>query len=162
MADNDFQPRATPQSDLDLNLMMTDSVWGKPEINQELKDKLSKYYSNGKVGDDGKIQVTKESLWGLLGFYTRDMRLANLSSIDNELQTCRYMIDYANDLLLVNLVEQFLIALSRAATILETSQSKRGFLRIQMNTLRQEHLTQQIEPPKKGFFGKNIDSSGRL
>lgn len=161
-SDDSFQPRPTPQSDLDLNLMMTDSVWGKPEINQELKEKLSKYYIDGEADETGKVPITKESLWGLLGFYTRDMRLANLSDRDNELQTCRYMIDLANDLLSVNLVEQFLIALSRAATILETSQSKRGFLRIQMNTLRQEHLTQQLEPPKKGFFGKNIDSTGRL
>lgn len=141
-----------PASDLDLNLMLTDSVWGRKDISQELKDKLSNYFVQ--QTEDGQKVITKESLWGLLGFFTRDMRLGNLSHFDNELQTCRYHIDLANDLLYADMVEPFLICLSRAANILETSQSKGGFLRRQMNTLRQEHIKQELEPPKKALFGK--------
>jgi len=89
------------------------------------------------------------------------MRLGNLSSFDNELQTCRYFIDLANDLLNVDMIEPFLIALSRAATILETSQSKSGFLRKAMNTLRQESSHQNLEPPKKKFFGGKQDNGMR-
>lgn len=143
--------RTMPTSDLDLNIMLTDSMWGRKEVSQELKDKLQKYYSEKK--EDGTVEISKSSLWGLLGFFTRDMRLGNLSSFDNELQTCRYHIDLANDLLNVDMTEPFLIALSRSASILETSQSKGGFLRRMMNTLRQEHINQNMEPPKKGFFG---------
>jgi len=141
----------TPQTDLDLNLMLTNSVWGRTEVPPELKARLTKYYAG--VDEDGKPNITKESLWGLLGFYTRDMRLGNLGFFDNELQTCRYMIDLANDFLTVDMIEPFLVSLSRAATILETSQSKGGFLRRITNTLRQEHITQNIEPSKKSVLG---------
>lgn len=143
--------RPLPTNDLDLNLMLTNSVWGSREVPQELKDKLMRYYQD--IDEKGETTVTKASLWGLLGFFTRDMRLGNLSSFDNELQTCRYHIDLANDLLTVDMIEPFLVALSRSASILETSQSKGGFLRRMMNTIRQEHVQQQLEPPKKKFFG---------
>jgi hypothetical protein len=143
--------RFLPNSELDLNLMMTDSVWGRPEVSNELKEKLAKYFIQ--TNSNGKSSITKQSLWGLLGFYTRDMRLGNLSSIDGELYACRYYIDLANDLLQADMIEPFLISLSRAATILETSQSKRGFLRTIMNTLTQHHIQQNMEPPKKSLFG---------
>lgn len=153
--------RSLPQSELDLNLMLTDSVWGKTEVPPELRDKLNRYFAE--TDEEGKKIITKSSLWGLLGFYTRDMRLGFLSTFDNELQTCRYMLDLAADFLNSDYIEPFIICLSRAATILETSQSKSGFLRKQMNTLRQEYLNQNVEPPKKGFFGgrsKNQNNKG--
>lgn len=149
--------RSLPTSELDLNLMLTNSVWGRPEVNDELKERLLKYYAE--TDQDGKIKITSSSLWGLLGFYTRDMRLANLSDWNNELQTCRYMIDLANDLLSEGYTEPFIIALSRAVSIMETSQSKNGFLRRQMNTLTQKHVSQSLEPPKKGLFGGKKESS---
>jgi len=157
MADDNI--RSLPQSELDLNLMLTDSVWGKTEVPIELKDKLNRYFSE--FDDAGNKIITKSSLWGLLGFYTRDMRLGNLSTFDNELQTCRYMLDLASDLLQKDYIEPFLVCLSRVATILETSQSKGGFLRKQMNTLTQQHVSSNLEPPKKGFFGgKKKESNG--
>jgi len=152
------QMRTQPHSELDLNLMLTDSVWGKSEVSQELKDRVKKYYVE--YNEDGTPYVTKQSLWGLLGFYTRDMRLSNLSKMDNELYTCRYFINLANDFLQVDMIEPFLISLSRAATILETSQSKNGFLRRLMNTLRHEQIKQELEPPKKGFFGGQKNEKG--
>lgn len=160
------EARSLPTSELDLNLMLTNSVWGRTEVPNELKDKLSKIWclkdNNGKqiFDQQGRPVVDKASLWGLLGFYTRDMRLGNLSTYDNELQYCRYMIDLAGDFLQVDMYEPFIICLSRAATLLETSQSKGGFLRKTMNTLRQESVNQTLEPPKKGFFGgKNNGNS---
>jgi len=150
--------RSLPASDLDLNLMLTDSVWGRPEVNEELRELLNKNYAD--EDETGKAIVTKRSLWGLLGFYTRDMRLANLSSKDNELFVCRYFIELANDLLNSDMIESFIISLSKAATILETSQSKGGFLRRNMNTLRQEHYSEGNEPQKRGFFGGKKDQGG--
>jgi hypothetical protein len=81
------------------------------------------------------------------------MRLGNLSTFDNELNACRHYINLANDLLDSDLEEPFLVSLSRAACILETSQSKGGFLRRQLNTLRQEHYSENKEVPQKSFFG---------
>lgn len=143
--------RTLPQNDLDLALMTTDSVWGKAEVPPELRSRLNKYF---RVQDkDGNKGVTVESLWGLLGFYTRDMRLANLSAWNGELQYCQYYLDLANDLLQANMIEPFMITLSRVATILELSQSKGGFLRRKMNTFTQEQINRQDEPPKKSLFG---------
>lgn len=155
--EQDSEYRSLPSSDLDLNLMLTDSVWGRSEVPKELRDRLVRQSS---TGQDGVAVVSKASLWGLLGFYTRDMRLANLSENDNELFVCRYYIELANDLLNSDMLESFIIALSKAATILETSQSKRGFLRRQMNTLTQNIQRTEMEPPKKGFFGGKKKQEG--
>jgi len=149
------QGRLLPSSDLDLNLMLTDAVWGRPEVSEDLKDKLTRFYYTGELDENGSPVYNKKALWGLLGFFTRDMRLGNLSSVpwNDEVKEARYMIDLANDLLDADMIEPFIVALERAACILETSQSKGGFLRRQMNTIRQEHFSQVNEPPKKAFFG---------
>lgn len=163
---SDEEIRNLPTSELDLNLMLTNSVWGRADVSQELKERLMKYYIEkdgaGQIitNENGEMMVSKSSLWGLLGFYTRDMRLANLSEWNQELQTCRYMLDLANDYLTENMIEPFIVALSRAANIMETSQSKGGFLRRQMNTLTQKNVNQNLEPPKKGFFGGSKKNEG--
>jgi len=143
--------RVLPKSDLDFNLMTTDSVWGSTYINQDLKDRVTKYYATPK--DDGTTEITKESLWGLLGFYTRDMRLANLGTLNGELEYTKYFLDLAGDFLQANMIEPFLICLSRVATILELSQSKGGFLRRRMNTFTSESFHTDGEPPKKSIMG---------
>lgn len=145
---NQSSLRVVPRSTLDFSLMTTESVWGRAQVPIELKNKLQKYYL-----EIGKKEPTKESLWGLLGFYTRDVRLGNLSKWD-ELPYCRYLLDLAGDLLQADMIEAFLIALSRVATVLELSQSKGGFLRREMNTFRQaQKFTEEKEPPKKSLFG---------
>jgi len=136
-------------------MMLTNAVWGRPEVSQELKDALNKDIEE--TQEDGSIVTKKGSLWGLFGFFTRDMRLANLSEWNNELQTCRYMNDLSGDLLHEGYIEPFMIALSRSVNIMETSQSKQGFLRKQMNTIHQKHTNQNLEPPKKQFFGGSKD-----
>ena len=150
--------RIVPQTDLDLQMLTTDSVWGKAEVPQELRDKMNKYFME--MNENGEKVVTKESLWGLLGFYTRDMRLANLTVKDGEMAYVQYYIDLANDFLQADMIEPFLISLSRAATRLELSQSKVGFLRKQMNTFYEEKTHRELEPPKKSLFGKT-NSGGR-
>ena len=141
--------RILPKSEADYNLLMTDTVWGSEYINDELKDKVSQIVG---YNDDGKITYNKEELWGLLGFYTRDMRLGNLN--DTEINYCRYFLDLANDFLQVDMIKPFLICLSRVATVLEISQSKKGFLRKRMNTISTEHSMSE-EPAKKSLFGMN-------
>lgn len=145
------QNRTLPTSELDLNLMMTDNVWGRPDVSPELKRALNQYYNE--ADEQGVIQVKSSSLWSLLSFYTRDIRLANLSEWNGELNACRYYLDLSGQLLYAGLTEPFLVCLSMAITIIETSQSKGGFLRRAMNTLRTENVHQQMEAPKKGFFG---------
>lgn len=143
--------RSVPQSDIDFNLRVTDTVWGGTEIPEELKEKLEKHFMVLKP--DGSKWVRKEGLWQLLGFYTRDMRLANLSTFNGEITYCQYYLDLANDFLRADFVEPFLISLSRVATILELSQSKGGFLRKRMGTRTEESYHHELEPKKKNFFG---------
>lgn len=142
--------RRLPTSDLDFNLMVIDSLWGQPDVPQELRERLNEMVQEYDP-ETKKAKVSTRSLWGLLGHYTRDLRLANLS--DDELRIVRYMLDLAADYLSVGLKESFTVAISRAISILETSQSKKGFLRKNMNTLRQEHSQETIEPKKKQLWG---------
>lgn len=160
------QKRITPQSELDFNLMTTDPAIGRTEVPQELKVKLNKYFeikdeNTGKsiIDKNGNPIISMQSLWGLLGFYTRDMRLANLNVWTGELQYCQYFLDLANDLLQADMIEPFLISLSRVATILELSQSKGGFLRRKMHTFTEESIKKD-EPPKKSLFGTAKKAEG--
>ena len=148
--------RITPQSDLDLSFMTTDSVWGKNEVSEELRERLNKALTT--VDADGNTGTTIDSLWGLLGFYTRDLRLANLNS--QELKHCQYYLELASDLLLAGFPESFMICISRVAGVTELSQSKNGFLRKNNNTFRTEQMQGDIEPPKKDLFGGKSKQRG--
>lgn len=171
------QRKTIMQSDLDMQLLTTESGWGK-DLTPELKEKIIRkvgYYvpkivkdEKGKehilVDNTGKpvmeLVTEDQQLWSLLGFYTRDMRLANLSKWDGEINYCTYYLDLANDFLQAEMVEPFLICLSRVATVLELSQSKGGFLRRRMNTFSQEHINVDTEPARKNLFGKSGNSQG--
>jgi len=146
--------RTIPLSDLDLQMQMIEPEWGKTGISQELRDQLQQYaIENDNLVDEG-------SLWGLLGFYTRDVRLGNLSYAMGEMKYCRYYLDLAGDLLTARMYRSFLTSLQRAVTILELSQSKGGFLRRRQNTITSENYSrQETEPAKKGLFSGSKKSS---
>lgn len=155
------QKKVMPQSELHFHLLTTNAMWGDDQVSPSLREKLNKYFvtkdQDGQVIRDkeGNVLGNKTSLWDMLGFYTRDMRLANLSVWNGEVEYCQYFLDLANDFLQADMIEPFVISLSRVATLLELSQSKGGFLRRMMNTLRHETLSGEIEPPKKKLFSKN-------
>ena len=146
-----------PQNDLHFQLLTTNTEWGG-NIPDELRDKLSKKYLV--ENEQGERFIKTTGLWEILGFYTRDLRLGNLSEWNGELTYVRYYLDLANDLLQENAVKPFLICISRVATQIESSQSKGGFLRRRMNTLTQEHFQQEFEPKKKSLFG-NLMGGGK-
>lgn len=155
---SDVEYRIAPQSDLDLQLLVTDPQWGK-DVPPELKDKLKKiiaYYDD--KGD--QLETIEEQLWGLLSYYTRDIRLGNLSWVTGELTYTRYYLDLAGDCLREGYIGAFLTALSRAITIIETSQSKSGFLRKLFSTIRQEKYSEEQGPQKTGLLGKSKNKYG--
>ena len=143
--------RTLPTSSLDLTMLTTNPVWGNSEVSSDLKQALFKYYET--TNEQGDKEITAQSLWGFFSFYTRDIRLGNLSDRTGELKACRHYLELAGDLLLSGYIEPFIIALSRAISIVETSQSKNGFLRDGMNTITNKNLNQDLSPPKKDFFG---------
>jgi hypothetical protein len=145
--DNKFL-RITPQSDLDFQLMVTNPVWGTEAgvnefANKDLKDALR-----------------------MLTYLNRDLRLSNLSP--EELYYVRWYLEFAGDLITENLnqnsynnsnyimLEPFIICIKNVASVTETSQGKKGFLRKLFNTLTSVNVQSSDEPPKKSLFtGKN-------
>lgn len=153
--------RMLPRNDLDFNLMITETLWGSPYVNAELQNYLSQTHAvkdaEGRpvLYDDGKPLLQGNAAWGMMSFYTRDLRLSNLSYKTNEFQYCQYYLDLAGDFLKEGMIQPFLICLSRVATVTELAQSKGGFLRRQMNTLRTENSEELLEPKKKSIFGRS-------
>lgn len=151
--------RIMPQSELDLNMMITDTVWGSnfitPELHASLIQEYAVYDEKGKIitTSDGKPMLNKQSLWGMMGYYTRDLRLANLDPKNNEIFYAQYYLDLGGDCLKEGYIQAFLVCMSRVATLLEVSQSKNGFLRKQLNTLRTETTQEILDPQKKSLFG---------
>ena len=145
---DEMPTRLTPQSELDFNKMMTDPVWGSSEINQDLKSKLTRMY--GELDKDGKESVTQKSLWSFLAIYTRDLRLSNLNR--EEMCVVTYFLNLAGYFILCDMNRAAMYAMIPAITILDTAQSKNGFLRRQMHTFRHEQFKQE-EPVKKSLFG---------
>lgn len=150
-----------PQSELDYHMQLTNTVWGSDLVNPELRDILMRDYvltdQEGQplLDEYGNPILKKNSLWAMHAYYTRDMRLGNLDKKNPlEFLSCQYDLDLAGDMLKTEMLEPFMILLSRVATILELSQSRGGFLRKEMNTLRSEQKQELLEPPKKSLFGK--------
>ena len=154
-----------PSTDLDYNLAMTEPAIGKDELNDNLQNTLIKPYfqydeKGNIIKDQNGAPILKyKALWNQYGFFTRDIRLSNLSTGDwlgrkeNDLKYCEYHINLASDLLSENFEELFYLIFERATARLELCQSKNGFLRTKMNTYRQENITQISEPPKKQLTG---------
>ena len=147
MSDNNnfLDPRSIPTSTLDFNMLTTDSTWGKDEVSKDLRTRLTQHIINNKG------EATTRELWGILSFFSRDMRLANLSKA--EMNYCGYYLDLAGDFLNEDAIEPFIISLGRSASILELSQSKKGFLRKRMNTQSTEYRDNS-NPAKMSLFGK--------
>lgn len=141
--------RIMPQSGLDFNMMLTDTMYGSQQIGAQLSRKV-------KTRTDEEDPDRAEA-WELLSFYTRDLRLSNIG--EREIVYCQHYIDLAGDCLREGYMEAFAKALALAATVLELAQSKGGFLRKRQNTLTQENVSGELESPKKRllFAGKKRD-----
>ena len=146
--------RVVPINTLDYQWMTVETDWGKTEIPESLKRALSKEMKIEILDENGqqKAVVTYEDVaWELLSFYRKEMRLANLTS--EQLNYCQYYIDLAGDCLTYSLRLPFLTSLRYATTVLELSQSRKGFLRRLLNTVRQETSYKEETEKKKSIFG---------
>lgn len=160
--------RISPSSELDLQLLVTNPVWGKPaEITRKVKSDLNKLekkkvragdliYKDGqlfKVTEDSDLQ-DERNLWEeLSAVYTRDIRLGNLSRLSGEDAAVRYYLDLAGDFLQEGFKEPFFKCMKMAITIIETSQSVGGFLRNRQSTFTHEAINKDLSPPKRNLLG---------
>jgi hypothetical protein len=146
----DKQIRSTPLNELDMQMILTEPQWGDVGISTELKARLQTISSET---IQGNRVVSKQDLWQLLDFYTRDLRLGNLSTMNGEVNYCRYYLDLAGDCLREGYYRSFVKCLSLTITVLEISQSRGGFLRIKQNTIRKENIYEENNKNKTSIFG---------
>jgi hypothetical protein len=167
--------RQLPMNELDYNLQLTDPKWGQ-EMTREFMNRMGEKTKVQRIrelietlmNDETLkeetanllyenilyiLQDDKDSMWSMLAYYSRDLRLANLSVWDGELEFCEKHLNFAGDCLQFNLRRSFLIVIKSAISKMEISQSKNGFLRKRMGTLTTENISNEMEPKKKSFFG---------
>lgn len=157
LAEEEYQGTQTPINDLELQYLTTQPAWGRESTkalhkNTQLRfrDTKEKFYKGEEL-----TQEDHDSMWELLSFYTRDLRLGNLNPLTQEYEYCVYWINLAGDLLQEGCVKSFLSALKRAVTIIEVSQSKGGFLRKRnaTRTMEQRYEAMKNDPSTRGIFG---------
>jgi len=126
-------------------------------INNEnqLVDQKGNVVKNDK---DKPVEVdAKESSWGLLSYYSKDLRLGylndNITKGSNEVEIANFYLNIAGDCLRLGYPKSFETALRRVITLIELSQSRNGNLRRDMITIKQD-ISQSInKPKKKGILG---------
>jgi hypothetical protein len=148
-----------PANELQFNMMITESTWGSPDMSPVIKDELLEgaYLADEKgnlLRDEqgNPVLADVKQGWELFSMYTRDFRLSNLDGSDQEYVD--HYTDTAFQLLQERMSASTKTALGYAVTRLETSQSKKGFVRKQANTLTTENINRDIEPAKRRLFSK--------
>jgi hypothetical protein len=140
-----------PENNIELSMLYTNPVWGSDqEINDSFRDRTTKtvQFVNSETGQ--VVRTTEDKLWEQLQFFTRDLRLGNLTSA--EMRSCEYYLNFASDTLKEKYVDAFIVALSKVATMIELSQSRGGFLRKRLNTFTKENRESFEAPKKNGLF----------
>lgn len=122
-----------PYNQLELQYTLIDTAWGK-ETPKDLYDKLT---------------VGGTNIWGLLGYFGRDLRLGNIDATKEAY--CDYHLNLAGDLLRTGNVNSFITVLAKVASTLELSQSLGGFLRKRLGTFTKESHNTNSEQKKPLF-----------
>ena len=156
--DNGFfdPPRSVPSNELDLQMQITDPAWQR--LSPDLQEKLLNLV--GYQMEDDVKKAVYEKLSGILGIYTRDLRLGNISNLNGEFDYVSYYIELSVDLLACGMSKSCIASLNKALARLELSSSRRGFLRKLINTFRQEKITNTLEPEKKNLMGGSKKNGG--
>lgn len=141
--------RRVPISDTDFLSGVTEPKWRDRSSNAELDYRTTKH-REGINADTGERQVVSESYLAVYEMFTQDIRLGNLDSM--EIEFVRLHLDVAHDLFHQGYPMSGLVILERAVDIIETSHSKKGWLRNRMATVTSENKNEMYEP-KRGFFG---------
>jgi len=152
-----------PADSLDLQYLEVEPAYGK-EATKGFSDRLQKI--SGKAiplwNKDGTPQLDEIGrqkhavdiafLWDELGYYTRDIRLGNLSEVSGDIMYTEHYLDLAGDLLNFGCPMSFTTAYRRVATKLEISQSKGGFYRKNKQTILKKS-TEVKESNQKNWLG---------
>jgi len=183
------KPQPKPSSNIDLQAMTTFPHVSSDYMSDRIRNKFREYSYVTENVEESYVEicpVTKEKIiktriverikkdengdpilqvvrdnWANMELFTQDFRLGNLSG--RELFVARYNIDLCSDILTVlpsSFSKPALISLERSVCIVETSQSKGGFLRNLFNTFFQHSSLKEDTPAKRSFFGMGKKTKG--
>ena len=149
--------RPPPLNPLEINQSLIEPRVGRERIGTELEQN----FNSRKIEKTGKnsYRVRQADGWDQLTTITSDVRLSNLAHSkehsEQELRLARFWMKMSQLTIQEELSESALFCHSQLSTITETSQAKGGFLRNNLQTIRQESQHIQIEdtPKKKSLFG---------
>lgn len=152
MLTNNVQEQKTlpkPNNEIDLQALTT-----FPHISSDyMSDRVRNKFRDFTLDDAGEVRVARD-YWANMELFTQDFRLGNLNK--DESYYVRYHIDLCSDILTCmpkSFSKSALLFLERSVSVIETSQSKGGFLRRMFNTLFQNVSTKGDSVPKRNFFG---------
>lgn len=162
------QQMKQPYTPLDSDWLQVEPAYGKestPEFYERLtamKGKAEPMFNpdgTPKLDEHGRqvYAVEFKHLWDELGFFTRDLRLGNLSKMGGDVPYCEHYLALAGDVLSLGCPNSFTSAYRRVAGKLEISQSKGGFFRKNRNTARVERTTTENQGTKKSWVGGSRD-----
>lgn len=153
--------RPPPLNPLEINQSLIEPRVGRDRIGLE----LDKTFNTRKIVYDGDNYLVRDAnAWEQLTTITSDVRLSNLSYSKEhavqELKLARFWLKMSQLTLQDELYESSLLCHSILSTITETSQAKNGFLRNNLQTIRQESQHIQIEdtPKKRSLLGSFFKS----
>lgn len=153
--------RPPPLNPLEINQSLIEPRVGRERIGLELDNN----FNTRKIYFDGtNYNIRKANAWEQLTTITSDVRLSNLSynkeDATQELKNARFWLKMSQITLQDELNESSLLSHSLLSTITETSQAKQGFLRNNLQTIRQESQHIQIEdtPKKRSLLGSFFKS----
>lgn len=150
--------RITPQSDLDYNMLITNTTWDSNQLSSEIKEALRRY--RPVFDENGKVKLDEEgrpvfAVWEgseKLRILTRDTRLSNLNGTDYAF--CNWWDSFAGG---VNILGDFprstAYCLYQRDSRLNLAQSLKGWFRRIQATLFNENRNINEEPKKKSLFG---------
>jgi len=170
--------RTMPYNDLDMQFLLTDPSWGR-EGSAELVAAVSiavgesylrcgeckkksfddKGFCNSCKSSLKERVIDKKPLWGLQSYYSRDLRLGNLTRAD--MNSALYYLSLAGDFIRTDNIKSFMTSISRVSDIIELSQSRDGFVRKRFGTITQERIDSTGDDPKKKDLFTNKTTTRR-
>lgn len=154
-----YPPRYIPSSDAEYQKDVTRPSWADRAQMPGLDNKVTTRYlltdAEGKPVVDpktGKQLEIADSLLNIYEMFTQDIRLGNLTK--DEVEFCCEHLDLAQDIMHKGYSRPSLVVLERGISVIETSHSKKGWLRELLGTITNRQYSEYYEPKKSFWTGK--------
>jgi hypothetical protein len=138
-----------PYDKLEFQAQLINPTYGIPsEYSQHAKDNMKVPDENGEI---------ENLLANMNIIFKRDVRFGFLKRLHNEVNYVQEFIDFGSDLLSWKLKRSAATCITRAATVLEVSQSENGNLRKELNTFTKKSSTEIKEAKDNSLWGGSKD-----